>query len=173
MLSKIAVFIIYFIRYCLLNVLCPIIPHPKMRTAFLRVLGAEIGWNVRIENVKFIQIQGSIKNFRCRDNVFIGTGVIIDLSAAISIGPNSLVSPSCSLITHQDAGEFFNSKLSWMYSQKYLPIVIKDEVWVGCDSTVLPGTTNDSFTVVVGAKSLVRGQDECLCSVEGALRVAL
>ena len=147
---------LYIIKYILLNILCPLIPHPKIRAGYLKFLGAEIGRNVRIENIKFIQIQCPVKNLRCGNNAFIGTGVIIDLSSTISIGSNSLVSPGCSLITHQDAGGFFESKLSKIYKKKYLPVIIKEDVWIGCDTTILPGTTIDSFTVV-GAKSLVIG----------------
>lgn len=137
--------------------MCHLILHPKLRAVWLRILGAKIGRNVRIENVNFIQIQCSISHLRCGDNVFIGSNVIIDLSEKIEIGKNSLVSPGCSLITHQDPGEFFNGPLCKIYPKKYEPIQIKENVWLGCDSTVLPGVSVGSFSVI-GAKSLVKGK---------------
>ena len=136
--------------------LCPLIPHPKLRAKYLKALGAMMGCNVRIENVKFIQIQYPLKNLKCCDNVFIGSSVILDLSSEIFIGKNSVISPGCSLITHQDAGEFIGNRISAIYPKKYLPIVIKDNVWIGCDSTILPGTTIETMAVI-GAKSLVSG----------------
>lgn len=149
-------FLSYIIKYFLLNIISVILPHPKIRAIYLNILGAKIGNNTRIENVKFIQVQCSLKNFRCGDNVFIGTGVTIDLSAPLSIGKNSIIAPGCSLITHQDAGEFNNSILSKLYPKKYLALTIKEEVWVGADVTILPGTIIESLTVI-GAKSLVSG----------------
>ena len=149
-------FFIYIAKYLFLNILCGLIPHPRLRAVYLKFLGASIGSNVRIENIRFIQIQYSLENLQCGNNVFIGTGVIIDLSSRISIGDYSLISPNCSLITHQDAGEFINNKLSRLYPRKYLPIVIKENVWIGADTTILPGTIIDSLTVI-GAKSLVIG----------------
>ena len=149
-------FLKYIINYLFLNALCFFIPHPKLRACYLKVLGAKIGKNVRIENVKFIQVQFSVKNLQCADNVFIGTGVVIDLSSTITIGANSTIAPGCSLITHEDMGEFNENKLSQLYRKKYLSILIKENVFIGCDTTVLPGTTVDCLTVV-GAKSLVKG----------------
>lgn len=81
---------------------------------------------------------------------------MIDLSSTISIGSNSMVGPGCIFLTHQDFGEFFDSKLSKIYPKEYSPITIMEDVVVACDSTLLPGTTIESFTVV-GAKSLVKG----------------
>ena len=149
------------IRYCLkyfcLNVACFLIPHPKLRAFWLRLLGAEIGRSVRIEKVNFIQIQWPLSHLQCGDNVFIGSNVIIDLSEKIVIDSNSLVSSGCSLVTHQDPGAFFDGPLCKIYPKKYESIHIHENVWVGCDSTILPGASIGSFSVI-GAKSLVKGK---------------
>lgn len=145
----------YIISYFLLNTICGLIPHPKARAKYLKIIGAKIGNNVRIENIKFIQIQFPLRNFEAHDNVFIGTGVIIDLSSNIIIKKNTLISPGCSLITHQNAGDFIVNEMSKIYKTKYKPIIIENDVWVGCDSTILPGVHIGKMAVV-GAKSLVR-----------------
>ncbi len=145
----------YVVKYFFLNIFSMLIPHPKLRAFFLKILGANIGRNVRIECVRFIQIQYSIKNLHCADNVFIGSGVIIDLSEKVIISKNSLISPGCSLITHQDAGAFIGGDLSKLYPPLYRPININDNVWVGCDTTILPGAEIGSGSVI-GAKSLVK-----------------
>ena len=147
----------YVVKYVLLNILVPLIPHPKMRSRCLRLLGAKIGCGVRIENVRFIQVQGRISNFECADGVFIGSGVTIDLSARLSIGLHSIVSPGCSLITHQDFGDFNGNAVARLYPRKYSPVTIGDNVVIGCDTTVLAGSEIEGFAVV-GAKSLVRGR---------------
>lgn len=146
----------YVIKYILLNVLGPLVPHPKLRSHYLRLLGVKIGRRVRIENVRFIQIQGRISNLQCADDVFIGSGVTIDLSARLSLGLRSIVSPGCSLITHQDFGHFNGNATARLYPRKCSPITIGDDVVIGCDSTVLAGTEVESFTVI-GARSLLRG----------------
>ncbi|MBI5236578.1 MAG: acyltransferase [Deltaproteobacteria bacterium] len=149
-------FLKYIVKYVLLTLLCPLIPHPRMRSAYLKLLGARIGRNARIENAHFIQVQHPISNLNIGHDVFIGANVAIDLSEAINIGPGAAISPGCSLITHQDAGTFNKTKLSALYPQQYLPITIEDNVWIGCDTTVLPGAHIGPMTVI-GAKSLVRG----------------
>ena len=149
-------FLKYALKYALLTLLCPLIPHPRLRSAYLKGIGARIGANVRIENIHFIQIQHPISNLNLGDNVFIGTNVAIDLSERINIGSGSSISPGCSLITHQDAGAFNRTRLSDLYPKQYLPITIEDNVWIGCDTTVLPGAHIGPMTVI-GAKSLVRG----------------
>ncbi len=146
----------YCLKYFLLNILSPLLPHPKIRALWLKLLGASIGEGVRIENVRFIQIQYPVSNLQCGNNAFVGTNVVIDLSAQVSIGKNSLVGPGCSLLTHQDAGSFFDSRLSEIYPRHSEGILIDENVWIGADSTLLPGSSIEKFSVV-GAKSLVRG----------------
>ena len=87
-------------KYFLLNILCQLVPHPKIRRGYLRMIGAKIGRNVRIENVRFIQIQKSITNLHCEDDVFIGSGVILNLSERLFIGRSSVIAPDCTILTH-------------------------------------------------------------------------
>ena len=149
-------FLKYVVKYALLNIFCPLIPHPRLRSAYLKILGARLGVNVRIEDVRFIHIQQPISNLILGNDVYIGSAGIIDLSSRIEIGRGSSISPGCSLITHQDPGTCNKSRLCGLYPKRYLPIRIGDNVWVGCDTTILPGSSIGAMTVI-GAKSLVRG----------------
>lgn len=151
------IFLKYIFKYMLLNLLNRLIPHPRLRAVYLRTIGARIGRNARIENVHFIQIQHPISHLNLGDDVFIGSNVAIDLSERINIGSGSSISPGCSLITHQDAGTFNKTRLSILYPEQYLPITIGDNVWIGCDTTVLPGSHIGPMTVI-GAMSLVKGE---------------
>lgn len=146
----------YVIKYMLLNVLGPIIPHPKLRARYLKLLGAKIGRNVRIENVRFVQIQGRIANLECADNVFIGSNVTLDLTARLSFGLNAIAAPGSTFMTHQDFGDFNGGAIAKVFPKKESPILIGNDVVIGCDSTVLAGVTIGNFTVI-GAKSLVVG----------------
>jgi acetyltransferase-like isoleucine patch superfamily enzyme len=146
----------YAAKYLLLNVLGPLIPHPKLRSRFLGLLGARIGKDVRIENVQFIQVQYPVSNLVCGDGAFIGSGVVIDLSASVLIGKRAMVGPRCTLVTHQDFGHFNGSVLARLYPRKLQPVTIGDDVVIGCDTTILPGAEIENLTVI-GAKSLVQG----------------
>jgi len=144
----------YQINFILLNILSPLIPHPKVRAAYLRLLGANIGKNVRIEKVTFTQVQNSIKHLHCGDNTFIGTGVILDLSAPITLEKYAAIAPGCTILTHQDFGEFNGNILSTIYKTKYSGVCLNRNAVVGVDTTVLAGACIGSYSVV-GAKSLV------------------
>jgi len=144
----------YMLNHYLLNVFPDFIPHPKLRSGYFRLLGAEIGRNVRIEKVTFIQIQNSIKHLHCSDNSFIGSGVILDLSADIRLEECTIVAPGCSILTHQDFGEFNGNFMSEIYKTKYEGVHLANNVVIGADSTVLAGVNVGSYSVVA-AKSLV------------------
>lgn len=147
----------YLANYLLLNVVSGLIPHPRLRSVYLRFLGASIGKNVRIEKVTFIQVQNSIRHLCCADNTFIGTGVILDLSAKIDLGKFAMIAPGCLILTHQDFGEFNGNVLSTIYKTKYRPVHFGRNVIIGADTTVLAGTIIGQYSVV-GAKSLVVGE---------------
>lgn len=147
----------YLANYYLLNVLSGLIPHPKLRAGYLRLLGASIGRNVRIEKVTFIQVQNSIKHLCCADNTFIGTGVILDLSAKINLEEYAEIAPGCSILTHQDFGDFNGNVLSTIYKSKYRAVHLGRNVVIGADTTVLAGSSIGPYSVV-GAKSLVVGE---------------
>jgi acetyltransferase-like isoleucine patch superfamily enzyme len=92
----------------------------------------------------------------CADNAFSGSRVIIDLSSIITIEANSTKATGCFLFSHEDMSKFNANKSSKLYQKKYLPILIKENVFIGCGITVLAGTTANSLTIV-GAKLLISG----------------
>lgn len=159
-------FLKYIFNYFTLQVLSGLIPHPKIRAAYLRLLGASIGRNVRIEKVTFIQIQNSIRHLSCADNAFIGSGVILDLSEKITLGESAIIAPGCTILTHQDFGEFNGNPLSAIYKTKYRPVHLGQGVVIGADTTVLAGTSFGPYSVV-GAKSLVLGDVPAKVLVSG------
>jgi acetyltransferase-like isoleucine patch superfamily enzyme len=146
----------YLIKFILLNIICPAIPHPALRSRYLKLLGARIGKNVRIDNIRFIEIQGAIANLHCSDNVSIGSNVVLDLSAPVSLGVNTIVGSGSTLMTHQDLSDRNGSRLPHVLPEEPASITIGDDVVVGCDTTVLAGARIGAFTVI-GARSLVLG----------------
>lgn len=144
----------YCIKYILLNILSPLIPHPKFRAHYLRILGATIGRRVRIEKVNFIQVQHEISNLICGDDVFIGSDVTLDISSKIIFDTRVMIGTGCTILTHQNFGDFNGNVLHIIYKTKYCPVHLKQNVIIGADTTILAGVTIGSYTVI-GAKSLV------------------
>lgn len=144
----------YILNYLLLNIISPLIPHPKLRAVFFRLIGAEIGRRVRIEKVNFIQVQNSIGNLHCSDDVFIGSGVTLDISALIILDEHVMIASGCSILTHQNFGDFSGNELSKIYKTKYCPVHLNRNVIIGADTTILAGTIIGRYSVI-GAKSLV------------------
>lgn len=144
----------YCLNYFLLNILSPLIPHPKLRAYYLRIIGANIGKRVRIERITFIQVQNAIGNLYCRDDVFVGSGVTLDISAKLILDEHAIIASGCSILTHQDFGDFNGNVLSTVYKTKYLPVHLNRNVVIGADTTILAGVTIGPYSVV-GAKSLV------------------
>lgn len=146
--------IIYCLKYLLLNVISQLIPHPKMRAYYFRILGAKIGKRVRIERIYFVQVQSKISNLICGDDVFIGTGVTLDISSKIFLEEHAIIATGCSILTHQDFGDFNGNIMSSIYETKYCDVHLFQNVVVGADSTILAGVSIGPCSVI-GAKSLV------------------
>lgn len=144
----------YIVNYFLLNLISGLIPHPKLRAAYLKILGAKIGKNVRIEKVFFIQVQNSIKNLCCKDNSFIGSNVILDLSSKIILDEYAAIAPGCTILTHQDFGDFNGNILSTIYKTKFEDVHLEKNAIISADSTITPGVKIGKNSIV-GAKSLV------------------
>lgn len=147
----------YLLKYLTLCIICPLIPHPKLRAYYLRMLGARIGKEVRVENIIFIQIQHPLRHLILGDGAFVGSKVIVDLSRPLAIGARAAISPGCTLLTHQDFGSFNGSRIAAAYPPVFLSVTIGDDVAIGADTTVLCGSEIGKYAVV-GAKSLVRGK---------------
>ncbi|HEX7401368.1 MAG TPA: hypothetical protein VF369_04230, partial [candidate division Zixibacteria bacterium] len=78
---------------------------PYIRSNLLRFLGARIGKNVRIYEVRIINLINGFKNLVIEDDVHIGPGTTIDLTGKVIIKQKSTLSPQVLILTHSDAGE--------------------------------------------------------------------
>lgn len=85
------------------------------------------------------------------EKTFINHNAYLMDGAEIKIGRNCFIGPNCSIYTadHPICFEERNIGL-----EKALPIIIKDNVWIGGDVTILPGVVIGENSVI-GAKSLV------------------
>jgi virginiamycin A acetyltransferase len=114
--------------------------------------------------IKHVGGQGDI---RLGEFVFINSGTVIYSGNGVTIGDSVLIGPNCSLVpvNHQISDVGVLIRLQGFKPSKG-GIVIKDNVWLGANVTVLDGSIINEGTVV-GANSLVIGELEPRCIYAG------
>lgn len=133
-----------------------VIVHPFMRAFLLRLCGARIGKNVRIYEIQLFNLENGFKHLHIHDDVHIGMGCRIDLTAMVIIERGTTLSPGVTILTHSDPGSYHLSPICNEFAPFTAAVNIGSHCWVGSNSTILPATRiNDQC--VVGACSLVKG----------------
>lgn len=127
---------------------------PQLRAKILRALGAKIGHNVRIYEVKFINLEKGFRNLHVEDDVHIGTDCLLDLAGELKIGKGSTLSPRVLVLTHQDPGRSHNSPLIEQFPPRILCTQIGENCWIGANTSIIAGCALQNF-VVVAAGSVV------------------
>ncbi|MEL0653255.1 acyltransferase [Algibacter sp. TI.3.09] len=87
------------------------------------------------------------------NNTFIGHSTQINIGSNFKIGDNCMIAPLC---VFTDANHGFEDLNTPMKAQKctYIPIEVKDDVWIGAGSIILSGVTINKG-VVIAAGSVV------------------
>jgi acetyltransferase-like isoleucine patch superfamily enzyme len=127
---------------------------PYLRSTLLRLLGAKVGKNVRIYEVRLINLINGFRNLAIEEDVHIGPGTTIDLTARVIIKDKSTVSPQVLILTHSDAGEDHKSEICKIYPRKVEEVVIGRSVWIGAGSIIQVGVRIGD-RVVIGTGSVV------------------
>lgn len=128
--------------------------HPYLRAFLLKLLGADIGRNVRIYEITLFNLTRGFKNLVIEDDAHIGPGTMLDLSDKIIIKKGAVLSPRTLILTHSDPGSRHKSPLREIYPPKTLPVEIGAYSWIGASTVILCGTKIGNYSVV-GAGSLV------------------
>lgn len=116
------------------EVLKKLLPNKKEDAVILSPFYTDYGYNCIIGEKTFIN-----------HNAYLMDG------AEIKIGDNCFIGPNCGMYTAAHP-IFFEERNKGL--EKALPINIGDNVWIGGDVTILPGTSIGNNSVI-GAKSLV------------------
>ena len=97
---------------------------------------------------------------------FISPKAFIDISKSglIEIGENCMITRDCIILCHSDEKKGGIRKL--FGEREYGTVKIGNNVFIGVDSVILPGTTIGD-NVVIGAKSLVKGNIPSNCVALG------
>lgn len=128
--------------------------HPHLRARLIGICGAHVGINVRIYEIQLFNLQYGFRSLELGDNVHIGPGCRLDLSAPIRIGMRSTLSPGVTVLTHNDPGSTHGSRLLGLYPRRFAPVTIGADCWIGANVTLLAGVTVEDLCII-GAGAVV------------------
>ena len=126
-----------------------------MRYVFLRAINENIGFNIFIaRNVTF----KNIETMKVGDNCSIMENCYIDAIGGVSIGSNVSIAHNSSVVSFEHG--YANKDIPIKYNPLIkLPIIIEEDVWIGCGVRILAGSHIAERTVVA-AGAVVRGKNE-------------
>jgi len=146
--------ILYIIGQFWASVLAMRLVYPPLRTLVLRFLGSEIGKESILHPCSFFNIyRMGFKGFRVGDECFVGDECLFDLADSITLESEVTLAERVVIITHTNVGYASHPlQTSILTTQK--PVKIKSGAFIGTSSTILPGVTIGSCSIVA-AGSLV------------------
>lgn len=127
---------------------------PQLRAFYLRMLGAKIGKNVIIHNVKFFNYyRTGFKGLRIGDDCFIGEDSLIDLADEIIISDSVTMAERVTILTHTNVG-YRDHPLQDYFPSNTKLVTLEYGSFIGANVTVLPGV-NIGKCAFVAAGSVV------------------
>lgn len=130
-----------FFVFTLLMLLFKLAIFPPLRSLFLKALGARIGKNTILHNVKFFNIyRTGFKGFVIGDSCFIGDEVLFDLADKIIIEDQVTFAERVTVLTHTNVG-FKDHPLQRYFPAFTKPVIFKRDCFIGTNVTILPGVT--------------------------------
>jgi acetyltransferase-like isoleucine patch superfamily enzyme len=127
----------------------------------LKMKGALIGQKCTIDSGIVFHNCQNYTNLSVGSNCHIGKNCFFDLREKVIIGNNVVISMNNTFIDHLDMS---NSHLRFSYPATKQPIEIKDDVYIGSNSTVLMGVT-------IGAAGFVASNALVIKDVEASTMV--
>lgn len=129
---------------------------PRLRARLLRMLGAQVGKNVRVYEARFFNLQTGFRNLHVADDVHIGTASLLDLASPLVLGQGVVVSPGATLLTHSDPGAAHGSPQAERFPPTHRGVSISPSVWIGAGAVILDGS-EIGREAVIAAGAVVTG----------------
>lgn len=121
---------------------------PPARKLFLQTLGAKIGNNSVIMDVKFFNWHHmGPKGLKIGNECYIGDESLIDLYGEVTLEDQVTIAQRVIILTHLNVG-YKSHPLQKFFPKIVKPVIIKNGSVIGAGATILPGIT-------VGEKSFV------------------
>lgn len=122
----------------------------KYMSILLRILGASVGKNVKFYGK--VIFKGRYENIKIGDNCTFNEGVYIAAREKITIDNNVRISAFSKIIT----GNLDLTTMKHIFSE----VKIKDNVWIGTGSTILPGILIEEGSVVAAGSVVTKDISE-------------
>lgn len=132
------------------------LPTSRLRSWYLRKLGARIGTNARIHSIDFMNAESGFGRLAIGSNCYLGPGVLIDLAGELRIADGTVISARAILLSHDDPGASHKSPLCEYFPPSKRTTLIGGHCWLGAGSIVLAGTEIGE-QCVVAAGSVATG----------------
>lgn len=143
-----------FVIYAVLQLFYSLMILPPLRKLFLILLGAKIGKDSILMNVRlFNWYHKGSKGLKIGNECFIGDETMIDLYDEVILEDQVTLAQRVTVLSHLNVG-YSNHPLQKYFPKISKPVIFKSGCVVGASSTILPGITigRESF---VGAGSVV------------------
>lgn len=138
----------------ILLVIFRLLPFPQLRSGFLRVVGARVGKNVMVHNVRFFNCyRKGFKGLTIGNDCFIGDDTLIDLADDVRLSEGVTIAERVTIITHTNVG-YKDHPLQKHFPPFSKPVTFSKNCFVGACATILPGL-NIGECSFVAAGSLV------------------
>lgn len=130
-----------FLLFSILEIIYSCMFLPPLRKFFLQILGAKIGKNSIIMNIKFFNWHHtSPKGLKIGKDCFIGHETLIDLYDSVVLEDQTTLAQRVTVLTHLNVG-YQDHPLQKHFLKTSKPVVFKTGSVVGASATILPGVT--------------------------------
>ena len=141
------------IRNRMLKRMCNMIYLYKYRKTWNRMLGVQyIDGGGDMVGCRVI---GDYSNIILHKNADVNDGCLLLAYEKIEIGENTAIAYRTSILTSADPNGPYNA-LSALYPAKREPVIIGNNVWIGANTTILPGVTIGDFSVVAAGSVVTK-----------------
>jgi acetyltransferase-like isoleucine patch superfamily enzyme len=114
---------------------------PPLRGAWLRLLGARIGRQAILHDVRFFNLyRRGLAGLEIGDQCFLGDECLLDLAESIVIEPQVTLAERVTVLTHMNVG-YADHPLQEMFPAMAAPVRIRTGSFVGANATILAGRT--------------------------------
>jgi acetyltransferase-like isoleucine patch superfamily enzyme len=138
---------------------------PPVRRALLRLMGARIGREVVLHDVRFFNLyRRGLGGFEVGDGCFIGDECLLDLAEGIRLEAQVTLAERVLILTHTNVG-YRDHPLQASFPPSAAPVVIERGSFVGAQVVILPG-------VAIGRGSFVAAGSVVTESVPAGTLVA-